>query len=77
MQARHWLKAGRVKVDGGVHSPLAPQREVKVDFGSGKVDVDIDGKPLMERIPERRAASLRLLNEIRNGLSTKGVRPAL
>lgn len=48
--------AGRVKVDGGsAKSPVAPRREVKVDVGHGNVEVDVDGKPIVERIRERRA----------------------
>jgi len=45
--------AGRVKVDGAT-SQVAPHRDVKVDVGGGKVEVDIDGKPVLERIRERR-----------------------
>lgn len=46
--------AGRVHVDGET-SAGTPRRDVKVDVGAGGVEVDVNGKPLVERIRERRA----------------------
>jgi hypothetical protein len=46
--------AGRVDVDGANASPAAPHRDIKVDVGGGNVEIDVDGKPLVERIRERR-----------------------
>jgi|GEM_PF-5427370 len=45
--------AGRVTVTEDAPL-LVPRREVNVDVGNGGVQIDVDGKPLVERIRERR-----------------------
>lgn len=45
---------GHVKVDGERAGSAAAPRDVKVNVGNGGAEVDVNGKPILERIRERR-----------------------